>query len=80
MFGGAFAAPEGDPGFAFLDRAFRSTGVMNVYDLVTLMASEAADSPEKADLIVGDGDYSALGKEQIRSVDAEKIAALPDRR
>ncbi|MBR5742844.1 MAG: TerD family protein, partial [Clostridia bacterium] len=70
----------GETGFAFLDRAFRSTGVMNVYDLVTLMASEAADSPEKADLIVGDGDYSALGKEQIRSVDAEKIAALPDRR
>ena len=68
----------GETGFAFLLDSFGVTSVFSLYDLISLASSEVVSDPGDADLIVSDGDFSALGKEQLRSTEPEKVASLLD--
>ncbi len=56
---------------------FMLTDAMNYHRFFTMMASETVDTPEEADVAVGDGEYTLKeGAEQIRSYDYEKLFSL----
>ena len=69
----------GTTDLSFLFDYFTMCDVLNVYDLVTLMAKKVTTDPSEADLIVSDQKKDlafAEGKQVIQSCDLEKIVAL----
>lgn len=67
----------GEGGLAFLLDYMHVTEAMNLHDLACLLATEAVDAPEKADVVFSDADLSLRdGQEQIRSWDTARILGL----
>ena len=61
----------------FLTRYFEMTGIINLYDLFGMMASEITDDPKEADIAVTDEEIEAgENTEIIRSYDTERIIGM----
>lgn len=67
----------GTTDFGFLKQWLETTDVINVYDFVKMAATELADDPETADIVVSDRSLkTSEGAEVIRSCDIDKLRAL----
>ena len=61
----------------FLKAYFHASQLMNVHKLFAMLATEVAETPEEADVVVTDAEISvAEGVEVIHSYDTERILAL----
>ncbi len=67
----------GDNGMAYLTRYFDLTGIISLYDLFRMMATDITADPKEADTAVTDGEIEAgPDTEIIRSFDTERIIGL----